>query len=652
MNQTIRAIVGSIFVLIIIFSAISICQNAAGQWKIDVTEQKLYTLSDGTKAILGKLNQPIQAKLYYTKTAAMKGPDQIKFFNNYYEFVKSLLQQYAAVSSGKFELQIIDPRPYSDDEADAIRFGLQQYKISQEESFFFGLVIQTQFGVEKTIPFFSPERQNFIEYDISYLIDTAIARQKKKIGILSSLPIMGDDTSDYMVQLMQQQGQAPRQPWTFVEQLRRKFEVSAVAADVNDINNVDILLVIHPKNLPDQTMFAIDQFILKGGRTIVCIDPYCFADTAGQSSMTGGVQPRNSQVDALINNWGLKMPTNTFAGDRKLAEIRQISATTRSQTIIGLLDLLPGCFNKDNVISAELSDVRILFAGALQEITPDPNKPQQENNIKRTPLIMTTAKGNTFTISSPYEMMVLDPENLINRFREGSSPVVMGYSITGRFKSSFPDGLDIKIESEDPNKTTTTHLAGLTEARDDCAVVVFSDVDFISDSLAYGTTFFGKVIVGDNSALMLNAIDDLCGSGDLVAIRSRGNYKKPFIVVDEIERQAEAQTQDEIGKLDLKIASYNAKLQSIVSSSGQNEQAVIGSQIVQQRRQIEDSIYQAEREKRSINMQRLEQIDKLGMKLQRANTLAAPAVILAFAIILSIKGSLRKRHYISHKSDA
>ena len=165
MNRTIRAITGTLFVLIIVFSAISICQNIGKSWKLDVTEQKLYTLSDGTKSILAKLNQPIIAKLYYAKTAAIQGPDQIKYFNNYYEFVKALLEEYVAQSKGMIKLEVIDPRPFSDDEVAAMQYGLQQYRITEEENFFFGLVLQTQFGVEKSIPFFSPDRQNFIEIE-------------------------------------------------------------------------------------------------------------------------------------------------------------------------------------------------------------------------------------------------------------------------------------------------------------------------------------------------------------------------------------------------------------------------------------------------------------------------------------------------------
>jgi ABC-type uncharacterized transport system involved in gliding motility auxiliary subunit len=660
-SRTIRAIIGTVLVLVIIFSAISICQNIGKGLKIDVTDQKLYTLSDGTKTILSKLNQPIKVKLYYAKTAALKGPDQIRYFNNYYQYVKALLEEYVAVSKGMFELEVIDPRPFSDDEAQALRYGLKRFPITQEENFFFGLVLQTQFGVEKAIPFFSPDRENFVEYDISYLIDTAITRQKRKIGVLSSLPVMGDDVSGYMAEMMLRQGQQPKGPWTFVEQLRKQYEVVSVPTDANDINDIEILLVIHPKDLSEQTLFAIDQFVLKGGRMIAFVDPHCFADKPDQRMMQMGMQvSRSSELNVLLKTWGIEMPVNTFAGDLNLASMASIRANQRPERIIGYLSLTPEgkCFDMDNVITAQLNRVRILFSGVLREVA-DPNEAVE---IKRMPLVTTTNKGNSFSISNAYELMILDPSNLMRKFVEGDKPVAMGYLITGRLKSSFPDGIEIEVEADeessdetkDPNdvKKIKKRIKGLTEAQEDCAVVVFADVDFISDSIAYQNSFFGKIVVGDNSALVLNAIDDLSSSGDLVSIRSRGNFKRPFVIVDEIERQAEEETREEVAKINAQIAGFQSELQSILASAKKGQEEVIGSSILQKQRDIELKQRRAQRQLNEVKLTRRERIEHLGNILRGFNMLAAPAVILVIAIVLGVRRSVRKRHYISHASDA
>ncbi len=652
MNRTIRAIIGVVLVLVITFCSISIFQDIGKKVKVDITNQKLYTLSLGSKAILAKLNQPIKVKLYYAKTAALKGPDQIKFFNNYYQFVKSLLEEYADAAGGMVDLQVIDPRPFSDEEAQALRFGLQRFPITEEENFFFGLAIQTQFGVEKTIPFFSPDRQNFVEYDISYLIDTAITRQKKRIGILSSLPVTGDDVSGYMVQMMRMQNQQPKPAWTFVEQLKKQYEVTTVPTDVDEIADVDILLVIHPKALPEQTLFAIDQFVLGGGRTIVCVDPHCIADQPDQMAMQMGQIPsQSSDLNVLLRSWGLSMSANTFAGDRQLAVRASLMRNQRPEKIIGFLEFSPQCFNRDNVITTDLNEIKFLFAGVLERID-DPNK-----QIEQIALISTTNRGNSWSVTSPYELMMPNPSRLMKKFVDGSEPVVMGYLVTGKFKSSFPDGIEVEVDSDEKTATqeakkVTKKVTGLTESAQDCAVVVFSDVDFISDLLAYQNYFFGKMVVGDNSNLLLNSIEDLSGSTDLISIRSRGNFKRPFIVVDQIEIKAETETATEEARINAEIVGFRSELQSILASAKKGEEDMIGSTILQKKKQVELNIRKAQSQLNEIKLQRRRQTERLGKILQNANMLGAAIIILAISIVLGIRRSVRKRHYISHESDA
>ena len=664
MNRIVRVIIGIILVLVITFCAISICQNIGKSLRVDVTKQNLYTLSDGTKAILDKLNQPVKVKLYYAETAALKGSDQIQYFNNYYQFVKALLEEYASEARGMINLQIIDPRPFSEDEVQALRYGLKRFPITEEESFFFGLVVQTQFGVEKVIPLFSPDRQNFVEYDISYLIDTAITRQKTKIGILSSLPVMGSDVSGYMAQMMQMQGQRPKPAWTFIEQLRSQYEVKGIASDVDEVNDVDILLVIHPKDLPEKTLFAIDQFVLKGGRAIVCVDPHSFADTPDQMAMQRGAPPsQNSDLNRLLRNWGVEMPPKIFAGDRSLALKASIMENQRPQKIIGFLSLTPQCFNPDSVITADLNQIRMLFPGILKEVTNSDNK-EDDIKIDRRPLLLTTNRGNSWTLSSPYELMMLNPLQLMQKFVDGTEPVTMGYLLTGKFKSSFQEGIEVEVETGEgessekskeageEKKTVKKRVTGITEAAEDCVVAVFADVDFISDMVAYQRTFVGSIAIGDNATLLLNTIDELRGSSDLVSIRSRGNFRRPFVVVDNIEEQAERETATEEARINAEIVGFRNELNDIISNAKEGEDDVIGSSILQKKKDLEIKLHEAQRKLRSVKMKRRERIESLGNILMNFNMLLTPAIILIIAIVLGIRRSIRKRHYISHASDA
>ena len=660
MSRTIRAIIGVVLVLIITFSAISICQNIGSSLKVDITELNLYSLSDGTKSTLAKLNQPIKVKLYYAETASQKGPDQIRYFNNYFQFVKTLLEEYVAESNGMIDLKLIDPRPFSEDETDAIKYGLQKFPITEEESFFFGLVVQTQFGTERSIPFFSPDRQKFIEYDISYLIDNSITRKKSRVGILSSLPVMGDDTSGYMAQMMQMQGQQPKPAWTFVEQLRNKYEVNKIETEIEEITDTDILIVIHPKDLPEKTLFAIDQFVLKNGRAVICLDPHCFADPPDKMALQSGHIPsQSSELDKLIGTWGLKMRPNTFAGDRSLALKAAVRPDQRPETMIGFLELSAECFNVDSVITADLNQIRLLFPGVLEEV--DDSK-DESSEIRRTPLLMTTENGNSWSVNNSFELMSINPATLLSRFVDGIEPVNMGYLITGKLKSSFPDGVEFKEEKKKqghghPETDETTKepkvkkLTGIKESESDSAVIVFADVDFISDMVAYQSTFLGKIVVGDNSTLILNAIEDLGGSSDLITIRSRGNFKRPFTVVDNIETMAERNTEIEEAKINAEIAGFQDELQSILSNADNEKQNIIGSTILQKKKELELKIHKAERELRTVKMTRREKIESIGNVMQNLNMLLAPAIILMIAIVLGVRRSAKKRGYANNPTN-
>jgi len=470
---------------------------------------------------------------------------------------------------------------------------------------------------------------------------------------------------------MRMQGQQPSPPWTIVEHLRKQYEVRSVPTDVNDVNefnNVDILLVIHPKDLPEKTLFAIDQYMLKGGRAVVCVDPYCFSDRPAGPMQMQGQQKQNSDLEPLLRTWGLAMPADTFAGDRALAIAASISRNQRPEKIIGYLGLTADCFNHSAVITAELNEARMLFAGALEEVndvTPaprDPNNPEPKAKaspltLKRTPLVMTTAKGNTWRTSGPYELAYPNPAALMQKFTDGDRPVSMGYLVTGRFTTAYPEGIEVEADEKDPNDPNSTRkvkkqIAGLTEARADGALVVFSDVDFLSNEMAYQSTFFGNMVVGDNSALLMNAVDDLGGSSDLISIRSRGNFRRPFVVVDQIEAQAEKETAEEVAKLNAEITGYNSELQQLVSSAKEDDQEVVGSTLVQKRRDIELKIRAAQRQLNEVKLKRREKIEHLGQRLRQANMLAAPAAILLAAVLLGIRRGARKRHYISHASDA
>ncbi len=657
MNRTLRAIIGVILVGIIVFSISSILHTSGSVLRFDITDEKLYTLSEGTRTIVAKLHQPMTLKLYFSRTVSFKAPDQIQYYNNYYTFVKTLLEEYVRISDGMIKLEIIDPLPFSDDEEDALRSGLQRFMITEEENFFFGLVLITEFGVVKQIPFFTPERDNFVEYDVTRLIDSAMTREKKRIGILSSLPVMGDDASGYMAQLRRMQGQPLAPAWKIVQELQQRYSVQRVAADVEEITDVDMLLVIHPKDFPEKTLFAIDQFVMKGGRVIFCLDPHSFAEQPDPMQQQNQLMPRNSNLNQLLKTWGVEMAENQFAGDRALAVDVKLRQQEPLQTLIGYLKLdRPECYNQENVVTAQLQEVTMLFAGALKavEITGETSEGVQPTSTF-IPLLSTTNRGNTWEVEGVHELLFLDPRNLMHKFQDGTEPVVMGALVTGRFASNFPDGIDIteEIDEEQPaqegegeKKTTTRHLDGVAMAEEDGAIAVFADVDFLSDMLAYQQSFFGlSVSVGNNSDLLINTIDDLSGSSDLIGLRTRGNFQRPFMVVEQIRQEAEQQMAEEELAIQAEIDQFNQELQSLAATQQNEEQDLIEASILKKRQELELKIHQAERKLRQVHMKRRARIDALGRQLQNVNSLLAPVVILCIGIAVDVRRRiLRHRH--------
>jgi ABC-2 type transport system permease protein len=284
----------------------------------------------------------------------------------------------------------------------------------------------------------------------------------------------------------------------------------------------------------------------------------------------------------------------------------------------------------------------------------DTNSP----NLTHTPLLKTTAKGNTWNVSNPYELAMLSPERIRMKFMPGTQPVNIAYMVSGRFASAYPQGITLTTSNPDPNDpnetiTHTQQVTGLTQATEDGAVIVISDVDFLGDNLAYQKTFFGSMSpVGDNSAMVLNTIEGLFGSNELISIRSRGNYTHPFELVNKIEEEAEAETKDEVEVLGAVISQYNQDLQQLVAKAQGGQETVIGSDILTQRRNLETKILEAKRNLNDVKLKRRERIEALGNRLRQWNMLAAPAVILCLAVIVGVRRSARKRHYITQTHKA
>ncbi len=676
MKSLLRMLGAVVCILVIALCATLIIGRLAGRARVDLTEHRLYTLSDGTRNILAKLGQPVRLRLYYARTATMKGPQQIRYYNNYFLYVRDVLQEYVALSGGKLTLEMIDPRPFSDEEQEAIEHGIKRFPISKNESFFFGLVAQTELGKKKVIEFFEPGRQEFVEYDVSKLISSVVARDRRKIGVLSSLPVMGaDNLSPYMVQMMRMQGREPPQPWTIINDLRGEYEVEHVPAEGGSIpDGIDYLMVIQPKNLEERMLFAIDQYVMKGGKLLVFVDPHCVVEQPPQdfrNPYAAMSHDASSNLNRLLERWGVEMLPEKIAADPRLAT--RVRLRDRVEPLITYLSLNSDCVNRDEVVTGKLHAIRMLFAGVLEKA------PEAKTTV--VPLLTTTPTGSTWSPKSPFELRMPDPAAITRAVGPGNERILLACRITGKLKTSFPDGIaadeehkdDPEASSEDDKKAEDEkkdgdekkegeekkeeekkpkRIAAVQESSEDAAVLVFADVDMLTDGMAYQDTFFGPARIGDNASVVLNAIEFLAGTGDLIAIRSRGRFGRPFSVVDDIETEAAKATANEKEAINEKIARYRKELEQLGASANDKNIQVVRTAALEKRRALENDIELAERQGRLVEWKADRAVRSLKFWLQFHNLVWAPASVLFIGIGLFIGRRVKARQYAARRMES
>jgi ABC-type uncharacterized transport system involved in gliding motility auxiliary subunit len=656
MKKTIRLVLALIFVGVISISAVLLSRKGVGGVQVDFTSGSLYTLSDGTKNILGKLNQTITLKLYYSRVAAMKGPDQIRFWNNYYLYVRDLLEEYARISDGKIKLELIDPRTYSVEEEEAMRNGIRRFPISDDENFFFGMLATTELGKDEVIGFFEPNRQELVEYDVSKIISSLMQRKKRKIGIMSSLSVMGPaNMSPYMMQMMRMQGKQPERPWMFTRQLQMDYEVQSLKLDDHKVpDDIDFLMVIHPKNFGQKAIFAIDQFVMKGGKLMVFVDPHCLADRPPRdprNPYAGISHKAGSQLNNLLVSWGAVVYTKKITVDRALA-----TKTNRPpKALLPYLTLNDSCVNKNHAMVSDLNGIRMLFAGAIGK---------HGGTATFTPLISTTKTGNTWLPKDTTSLNMPDADKIQEEVQDGTEAVTLACLLTGQLGSIYPNGIDIEDDSPEPPTTqpattqpaatqpkdNTRHIDAI-KTTDKGTVLVVADVDIITDMLCYDNNrFFGPSQSGGNVPFVLNALEFLSGSDDLISIRSRGRFMRPFIVLDELERETDRETQVEVDAINAKIKAAQDKLDALDRPATDQDVALFAAKVLEERRAIQEKMKAAHLQLRKLKSVRREKVEALESEMKYYNVLAAPVILLLIAIVLSLFRYFRAKHYAAQRA--
>ncbi len=613
--------------LILIF-AIHIGSSIFRRAEIDLTADKIYSLSEGTEEILHKLSAPLSLKLYYSKTAANKGSEGIRTFNIYFQYVRDLLEEYVSESRGQLKLQVIDPRPDTEEEAQAQAYGLKKFNLSETETYFFGLVIENQNGGEKVIEFFDPSDQSKLEYQISKLIVSIQQAASKRIGILASLPVLNDESSPYMAQLMRMQGKQAPESWIITKLMQETYSLKKIESETEVIDSIDSLVLIQPGILPEQTLFAIDQFLLKGGKILALLDPLLLVQQ-NQNPLGGQGAPKTHNLGPLLGQWGISAPSETLVGDTTLSEKRSMAPGMPPQKIIQLLSCGEKCRSKEqSVVTSNLNNLLFMAPGLL--------KLKEKDGLKGSILLQTTEQGNTYQKSQAMG----PPQMLAESFKLGDAAQAFGVQTKGLFQSAYPDGVSYEVSQQSdqkkgPQKSATKKMQGIQVSEKEGAVIVIADVDFIADQVAFRQSMFGVSLNNDNSGLFMNALDQLSGSTELMSIRSKGNFGRPFRIIDQIESESQEKTAAQVAKINQNLSRFQNELQAIGRSSEQGASvAVIKNEAIKRKKSLSGKIAELKRELRNVKRDGREKVETLGMTLQYLNTLLVPGILLILGLEL------------------
>ncbi len=588
--------------------------------RLDLTDARLYTLSQGTENILASLEEPIRLDFYFSRKTLDSFPSMINYGNR----VGDLLREYAAKSGGKLKLTVIEPEPFSEAEDQAVASGLQGVAVNTAgDNAYFGLVARNSVDDEKVIAFFQNQREASLEYDLTKLIYNLANPRKPAIGVISSLPVFG-------AAMLPGQPPVPPQTWAIIESMREFFDVRELTTVTDDI---DVLMVIHPKDLPESTLFDIDQFVLRGGKAMFFVDPLAESDNLGPDPQNPSMPDPSSHLDRLLNAWGLEIPGDKVVGDAEYAMRVQTRSPRGQSGILYLpwLGLQGEALNREDFATNELEVVNTGSAGAINK--------KEDSKLTVTPLLRTSSQ--TMLLERIMLQFRQDPESILNNFKSEDKQRDIAVRLSGRAQTAFPEGAPGGGEQ----KTGAENKDFLKEG--DINVILVADTDLLSDMFwVRAQNFLGMQInqaIADNGDFIINALDNLSGSNDLISLRSRGASSRPFTRVEEIRREAEERFRLREQELQERLKETEQRIVDLQGKGGSDSGGMILSP--EQAAEIEKfraEMLETRKELRAVQHELQKDIEGLGIALRFINVGLVPLLIAIGAVGA---GVYRSRHY-------
>lgn len=624
--QTILYSTVGVLVMLVILVAFNFIAGAL-RMRLDLTQEKAYTLSDGTRAILKKLDTPVTIRFYCTQSESAT-PETV-FLKSFARKVEDLLTEYRQVAGGKIKIEKYDPQPDSDAEDSARLDGIEPQALAGVDRFYLGLAVKCLDEVQ-SIPFLAPNRERLLEYDLARIIVRATNPEKPVIGVMSPLPVFGMPSNP----MMQQMGQQGSQPWTIISELKNDFSVRRIGMDVDKIDDdVKLLVVIAPKDITDKAQYAIDQFIMRGGKLLAFLDAQCLADSRQQNQMMMNMGGGGSSLDKLLKAWGLQFDSSKAVADLKY-KMQLRGRNGEPQEAPAWLGLTADAIDRDDVATSQIDNVWLPLCGAFTG-TP-------QDGLKQTVLLHSSKDSQLVDAM----LANLSGESTMKEFKPSGVNYNLAIRLTGKFKTAFPDGAPQDAKSEDEKKDEAKPdepKAGdsLKETRSDNTVVLFGDADLLFDPFTIRRidSPFGALQMPMNANLNLaqNIIEQMTGDNNLIAVRSRATLSRPFTRVKEIEAAANKKFQSEIKRLEDSAAEAQRKVNELQAQKQDKDQRFILSP--EQRLELEKL-----RKEEVDTRKRLKQVQKdlrkevvsLQTRLKWINILAVPLAVTATGVVIAM----------------
>ncbi len=625
MRRISSSLIGVLAVLAILVGINVLAETRLGRVQLDLTQQKLYTLNDGTRKILGGLKDPVTLRLYYSR--ALGG--RIPVYGAYSDRVREMLREYASVAAGKIKLAFFDPEPFSDTEDRALAYGLQGVPLDQGgEQVYFGLAASNLLDDERTIPFFQPERERFLEFDLTKLVYELSNPKRPVMGVLSSLPLDGDPR----MMMMMRQNPGAGAPWVSMLQLRQSFTVKNVQPDVQAIDpEIQVLLVTHAQKLPQTALYAIDQFVMRGGRLMAMVDPHSEGQASAPNQTGQPVSETSSELKTLFDAWGVDYDEKALVGDISGAWRVRANATDRVQAVdyVAWFNIRDG-INHDDPATADLSQVTVASSGYLRK--------KAGADIAFTPLLTASAKAGPLAVDQVKTFP--DPGKILGTFKAEGGPYVIAARVRGILKSAFAG----PPESANRPANFPAHIA---QTASPANLVLAADSDILADRFWVRVQdFFGQqeaTPFSDNGPFVANLIGTLAGGDALIGLRSRGSALRPFDLIDGMQRDAEARYRQTERELQAHLDETQKKLTTLRTGRGeQGANAVISEQ---QRVAIDDlrkDVTATRVKLRTVQLELRREIIGLESRLRLLNIAAVPVVLTLLSIGLGIARRRRR----------